>query len=61
MQEGSFREMDDAVASFALLGVQNWLITWYRDGGRLTPEELADGFCDLFLLGLSADGRVPGP
>ena len=57
IEDGSFREVDDAVASFALLGVQNWLITWYREGGRLQPSELAEGFFDLFLLGLSADER----
>ncbi len=57
VEDGSFREVDDAVASFALLGVQNWLITWYREGGRLEPSELAEGFFELFLLGLSADQR----
>jgi len=57
MQEGVFRRVDEAVASFALLGVQNWLITWYREGGRFRPEQLADQFIELFLRGLRAEGR----
>jgi hypothetical protein len=32
------------------------LITWYREGGRLSPAQLADQFVDLFLRGLSAEG-----
>jgi AcrR family transcriptional regulator len=57
VQQGVFRPVDEAVTCFALLGVQNWLITWYREGGRLNPEQLADQFVDLFLRGLSAGGR----
>jgi AcrR family transcriptional regulator len=56
VQQGAFRPVDEAVTSFALLGVQNWLITWYREGGRLSPAQLADQFVDLFLRGLSAEG-----
>jgi AcrR family transcriptional regulator len=55
VREGAFRPVDESVAVFALLGVQNWLITWYRQDGRLTPSQLADLFIDLFLRGLSAE------
>jgi AcrR family transcriptional regulator len=54
IQSGDFRPMDEAVVAFALLGVQNWLITWYREGGRLDPTQLADQFASLFLGGMSA-------
>jgi len=59
---GAFAPVDEATTTFALLGVQNWLITWFRPGGRLTVEQLADGFCDLFLDGLRPrpDGRSAG-
>ncbi|HSB89608.1 MAG TPA: TetR/AcrR family transcriptional regulator [Anaerolineales bacterium] len=57
VQAGAFRDVDPTVAAFALLGVQNWLITWYRANGRLHPRALADQFADLFLKGLLADGR----
>ncbi len=43
---------DPAVASWALLGVLNWTITWYRPEGSLTSEEIAEQFANLFLNGL---------
>ncbi len=49
---GEFRPVDTAMTSFALLGVQNWMITWFHQDGRLTPIQAADGFADLFLKGL---------
>ncbi len=49
---GEFRPVDEAVVAFALLGVQNWVITWYSEDGRFAPEELADQFSDFFLHGL---------
>lgn len=54
VESGVFQPTDDVVASFALLGVQNWLVTWYREGGRLSPDQLADQFAGLFLNGLNA-------
>ncbi len=55
VQKRAFRKVDEAVVTFALLGVMNWMITWYKDGGRFTPPELAEQFCDLLLLGLRGD------
>jgi AcrR family transcriptional regulator len=49
---GEFRSVDPAMTSFALLGVQNWMITWFHQNGRLSPIQAADGFTDLFLRGL---------
>jgi AcrR family transcriptional regulator len=54
IEAGIFRPVDPAVVGFALLGVQNWMITWYRPTGRLTADALADAFYDLFLRGLAA-------
>lgn len=55
VEAGAFRPVDIAVTVFAMLGVQNWMITWYRTDGRLSSEELADCFHDLFLRGLQAE------
>ncbi|MGD8603541.1 MAG: TetR/AcrR family transcriptional regulator [Anaerolineales bacterium] len=52
VRTGVFREMDISVSTFALLGVQNWTITWFQEDGRLTAKELADLYCDLFLSGI---------
>lgn len=54
---GEFRRVDPTLTSFALLGVQNWMITWFRDNGRLTAVQAAEGFADLFLKGLLAGGE----
>ena len=51
-QSGDFRETDEAITTFALLGVLNWMITWYQPGGRLSAREIANQFADVFLLGL---------
>ena len=52
VEEKVFQPVDEVVATFALLGVQNWMITWFKRGGPLTAEQLADRFCDFFLYGL---------
>jgi AcrR family transcriptional regulator len=57
VERGEFRPLDLSIVTFALLGVQNWLITWYREGGRMSGSELADQFADIFLHGLSMNSR----
>ena len=51
-QAGVFSCTHPSLTARALLGVMNWTITWYREGGPLTAEEIAGQFTDLFLLGL---------
>ena len=58
IDQGRFKPMDAAVVTFALLGVQNWLITWYREGGRFRPAKLADQFAELFLAGLERNSKA---
>jgi AcrR family transcriptional regulator len=60
VERGVFRDVDERMVAFALLGVQNWIITWYRADGRLTPSEIADQFAELFLSGLRANGKTAG-
>jgi AcrR family transcriptional regulator len=57
IEAGVFRPVDETIIAFALLGVQNWLITWYRTNGRLPPGRLAEQFADVFLQGLLVDGH----
>jgi AcrR family transcriptional regulator len=58
IQEKVFRPVDESIATFALLGIQNWMITWYREAGRLSPSDLADQFFELFLNGLKNGGEA---
>ena len=46
------RRVDPAVAAFAMLGMINWVYQWYRPGGRLTDEQLAEALTDLMLHGI---------
>jgi hypothetical protein len=40
------------VATFALLGMINWIYQWYRPEGRIRDTDLAEAYIDLFLGGL---------
>jgi len=50
--DGKFAPGDEKITAFALLGVQNWLITWFRPNGVTPIDELANRFADLFMDGL---------
>jgi AcrR family transcriptional regulator len=52
IRDGSFRDTDVAISVHALLGMVNWMTRWYRQDGRLTADEIADIFADLFISGL---------
>lgn len=54
IETGVFRQVDEAMTVFALLGLQNWMMTWYRVEGRLSASAIADHFSDLILVGLRA-------
>jgi AcrR family transcriptional regulator len=51
-KSGDFRPTDEVITTFAILGVLNWMISWYQPGGRLSAEEIANQFGDIFLIGL---------
>jgi AcrR family transcriptional regulator len=58
IDEGAFRDTDVSITVHALLGMVNWMTRWYRPAGRLSAEQIADMFADLFLDGLiSRDGK----
>ena len=40
---------DRRLTTFALLGMVNHLPQWYRPRGRLTVDQIAEGFCDMVL------------
>ena len=58
------RPVDPTVAAYALLGMVNWTYQWFRPGGRLDEEQLADQMTDFYLHGLLRDdaaAAVAGP
>lgn len=60
VESGRFRRVDEKFAAFALLGIQNWMITWFRQGGGKKPAELADFFADLIMRGLESQPEMDG-
>lgn len=60
VKSGRARRIDPSVATFAMLGMINWIYQWYRPDGRLDENALAESMSDLFLLGvLAPEGAVP--
>jgi TetR/AcrR family transcriptional regulator, cholesterol catabolism regulator len=53
-REGSMRFDDRAFTLLTLLGMVNYTPQWLRSRGRLSPEQIADGYCDVIL---AAAGR----
>ena len=49
--------LSDRLALFALLGMVNHTATWLKPGGRLTTEQIADGYCNM-LLARDSPGRT---
>jgi AcrR family transcriptional regulator len=48
-RDGSLRLGDPDIALRALLGMVNHTAQWFRPRGRLSAEQIADGFVDLLL------------
>ena len=52
VRTGAARRIDPSVAAFAMLGMINWIYQWYRPGGRLDEDALAEALADTFLGGV---------
>jgi AcrR family transcriptional regulator len=61
IRAGVFRPMDVKVVSFGILGMCNWLYTWYHPEGRLSAREIGEIFGGIIFDGLTAVGVGPGP
>ncbi len=46
---GVFETEDIELATIAILTMWNSVISWYKPDGRLSPEEIADRYCDMAL------------
>jgi AcrR family transcriptional regulator len=51
---GVLRDLPPTMVVFGLLGMCNWLHTWYRPDGPLTPDQIADVFVSLLERGYLA-------
>ena len=62
VRDGVFRDdLDPQVMTLSVLGSSNWLTLWYRRGGRLTIDEVADTIITMALDSLTASKPSPSP
>jgi TetR/AcrR family transcriptional regulator, cholesterol catabolism regulator len=54
-----FAPVDVAVVTAGIIGMCLTVGRWYRGGGRLTPDEIADEYIHFTLRGLSRDAVSP--
>ena len=58
IEDGTFRDdLDPRVVGLGVLGMCAWVHQWYRPGGRLSAEQIADIFSAMALDGLLAKPR----
>lgn len=55
-RDGSFALRDQQLGLLMLLGLVNYTPQWYSPAGRLSPEQIAERYCDMLLDGLRAEG-----
>lgn len=55
---GVFRTRDVRMATLAIGGMVSWMFTWYRVGGRLSDDHIADQMTELAMRMLGADDAV---
>jgi AcrR family transcriptional regulator len=53
---GTMRFDDRGLTLLALLGMVNYTPQWLRPSGRLSAEQVADGYCDLILRAAAVPG-----
>jgi AcrR family transcriptional regulator len=51
---GEFSAADPTLTARSILSALNGIATWYRPGGTLTPQQIADHHAELLLRGLGA-------
>ncbi len=60
IDKGLIRPVNPQVAAFSFLGMVLWIYKWFKQDGKLTDEEVAEGMIDLLFTGLEPP-RSPTP
>lgn len=62
VDEGSLQaNLPVGLMTMGVLGTVNWAHRWYRPGGALSPEAIADGFAQMLIDGMAAGRAAPAP
>ena len=60
MADGSFRRCDQRTATFAILGMINWVAWWHVPGRDIDREELCGSIADLAVASVIANDEAQG-
>ena len=52
VKAGEFRDVDEVIAAYGLIGMASWTYQWFEPDGRLSRDEIVDLFTSIFLDGL---------
>ena len=50
--EGLFNEVDHKFAVLTILSSLNWVVEWYKPGGKMNPTQIAEKLTEFILSGL---------
>jgi AcrR family transcriptional regulator len=50
---GQMNDIDITVLNFSIFGIINWFYKWYKEGGQLRPDDVADNILRLLLHGIT--------
>lgn len=51
-QRGLLNEIDLTAVNFSIFGIINWFFRWYKKGGRLSKEEVAENIWKFVFYGM---------
>lgn len=49
VENGEFRDLDPSLVTLAILGMCNWMYTWYSPSGSRSPAEIGEEFTRLLM------------
>lgn len=55
-------DLDPKLTAIEILGMMNWIYHWYKQGGPLSPSQVANAMADFVVAGIHCDRKthVPG-
>jgi AcrR family transcriptional regulator len=59
IDDDSIARCDVKLAAFSIAGAINWISTWYKPGGSLTPEQIAQSYATTMTDGLRNSETSP--
>ncbi len=58
IQNGEFAVPDEKFAALTILSALNWIHTWYKPTGKMTPGQIAENLSEMLLHGLRSEQSI---